>query len=95
MKYTITFDELRRMVERDVGHGVNVCLLWGNTPISTKSGYYEKANYRKLRWIGKKSTKLRPSSRDNGHFMTVNDIPKLIQHYVKSKELAHGEYEVI
>jgi hypothetical protein len=48
-----------------------------------------------LRWIGKKSTKLRPSPRDNGHFMTVNDIPKLIQHYVKSKELAHGEYEVI
>jgi hypothetical protein len=94
MKYTITFQQLRNLVERDVGHPVNVCLLWGNTPITTKSGYFEKANYRKLRWIDKKSTKLKPSPRDCGQTLTVNDIPKLIQHYVKLKEIPFGEYTV-
>ena len=95
MKHTITFDTLRGMVERDLGFPVNVCILWGKQNVTTKSGYYEKANFRKLRWIGKRSTKLRPSPRDNGNFLSVNDIPKLIQHYVKLKEIPFGEYEVI
>lgn len=95
MKYRITFQALRDLVEEEVGHGVNVCLLWGKIKVSTKAGYFEKANYRKIEWLRKTSTKLKPSPRDNGHFMTVNDIPKLIQHLVKRKIIKFGEYEVI
>lgn len=94
MKHTITFANLRALVERDVGHPVNVCMLWARCVITTKSGYFERAQYRKLEWLGKKTTKVKPSPRDNGHFMTVNDIPKLIQHYVKRKLIPFGEYEV-
>lgn len=95
MKYQITFDTLRELVEEQVGHGVNVCLLWGKMPITTKAGYFEKPGYRKIEWLRKKSTRLKPSPRDNGHFMTVNDIPKLIAHLVDLKILQFGEYEVI
>lgn len=94
-KYRLKFRHLLDLVERDVGISLNTCLLWGRTTITTKQGYFEQAKYLKLEWLGKKSFRDKPNPRANGHVVTVNDIPNLIQHYVKRKELPFGEYEVV
>ena len=94
MKIPISYDYLSELIESDIGIPVNTCLLWNNITITTKAGYFERARYRKLEWLTKKSFRDKPSPRANGHTVTVNDIPKLIQHYVKTKDLVFGEYEV-
>jgi hypothetical protein len=95
VKIRISYDYLRELVERDIGMPVNVCLLWNKMTITTKAGYFERARFRKLTWLTKKSFRGAPSPRANGHTVTVNDIPKLIQHYVKRKDLIFGEYEIV
>ena len=95
MPHTITFSKLKDLVEDYTGVKVNTCMFWGTYPITVHYQENRKAYHRKLRWIAKKSTKLRPNVRDIGHRITVDDVKKIVWHFNTVGVLPLGRYEVI
>ncbi len=91
----ITYNTLKRFIEREAGQLLNTDLFWGKQEIKVFPPKKERLYFNLFRNLRRTSFKGKYHKKDNGHTIISSDIPKYIYHFQKTKVFPYGAITVI
>jgi hypothetical protein len=91
----ITFETLKKFIDREARVTCNVDLFWGLQEVIVYPTKFERVSFRLFRNLRRNSTKFKPHKRDNGHTVYMSDVPKIVRHFQKLKIFPLGAIKVI
>ena len=91
----VTYDTIRKFVEKEVGMPLNVDIFWGTTTQFVYPPKMERVYFRLFKNLALKSYKGKYHKKDNGHTLTPDMVPKIVHHFQKMGTFPLGAVKVI
>ena len=91
----ITYCDLKKFAEREVGIPLNNDMFWGTEPITVYPPTRERVYFRLFTNLKRKSFKGKYHKKDNGNCLTMDMVKPLVHHFQKVKVFPLGAVRVI
>lgn len=91
----VTFDTLKKFIERETRVPLNTDMFWGSHPIFVYPQKMERAHFHLLTNLARTSRRTKPHKKDNGNTLKMDMVPRLVWHLQTVKKFPLGVIKVI